>query len=242
MDSGLEESERHGGFTISGSAPDAFVGDEVDFQYTVDGAYPGQGTITGTVDPEGPEVDSSGRLTGTYPEEGTYTVTLNGVDDCGHSASHIDTIVVSAVGVACGVSQEYTGGETFPTEYVVTLGSGTGTVTLDYLTGPVPDRVVVVFDGVEVIDTGYVGDPAFVRGGQTVQEELDEYMAANSLPQEDITLYDTDHDGTLDLDTNPGTMHDSFVKSTATTTAILRIYAPLPGTGWSARLGCPVEE
>ncbi len=77
---------------------------------------------------------------------------------------------------------------------------------------------IVIFDGVEVINTGYRGDVSY-------QSALDAELASRSLPPETITA--------------PGSGSTSFNKTTATTTAIVRVYAPLTGTAWSFTLGCP---
>jgi len=231
---------------ISGQAPDG----EYDFPYdgyaytltagtapivrvsVVDGSLPPGLTLdrgTGTLEAGGVP---------TAP--GSYQFVLRVEDANGLYADLADEIHIGAGAIACGVSSAYSGGQSFPTEFEVVLGTGTGTVTLDYLTGQNPDRFVVTFDGVDVIDTGYVGDPDYIEGGQTYQQKLDAYMLAHGLPQEDINMFNPAYvEGDTNLDTNPGTMHASFVKSSPTSMATVKIYGPLPGTGWSARLGCP---
>jgi hypothetical protein len=101
----------------------------------------------------------------------------------------------------------------------VTLGSGTGTVTLNYDAVTVPDKFIVVFDGVEVINTGY-------RGNAGQQSNLDAALATYGAPPETI------------MGTGAGS--DNFVKGTATTTATVYVYAPMAGTVWDFTLDCPV--
>lgn len=121
--------------------------------------------------------------------------------------------------IACGVSKETVGGTSFPHETIVTLGSTTGTVTLTFDGQSVPDKFEVWFEGVKVIDTGY-------RGAASYQTNLDTVLADKGLPPETIT--------------EPGTGTASFVKSTTVTTALVKVYGPLPSTAWSFTLSCPV--
>lgn len=120
---------------------------------------------------------------------------------------------------ACGEFTPYTGGEAFPTEILITLGAATGTVELDFDAQTIPDKFIVEFDGVEVINTGY-------RGSASEQASLDDNLALRGLPPETIT--------------EPGFGTASFSKGTATTTALVKVYGPLPGTSWSLTLKCPV--
>lgn len=231
---------------IRGSAPDGVVGTTyAGFTYVL---TPGDSPIVrtrivGGVLPDGLSWnESTASISAGDPTiSGSFSITLRAQDANGLWSQHEDTIDITLPGVACGIPTQYAGGQSFPTTFDVTLGSGAGTVTLDYLTGANPDRFVITLDGVDVIDTGYVGNPDYVEGGQTYQQKLDAFMAANGLPQVDITMFNTDYvEGDTNLDTNPGTMHASFVKATASPVATVKIYGPLPGTGWSARLGCPV--
>lgn len=95
----------------------------------------------------------------------------------------------------------------------VTLGSSFGTVTLNYEAYSVPDRFVVKYGGVVVIDTGYRG----------------------------ITSYNTDL-AALNLPpvTGPGLGTATFVKTSTDPTATVEVYGPLPGTAWNFTLSCPV--
>lgn len=122
-------------------------------------------------------------------------------------------------GTSCGIPDSYTGGETFPTVREIVLGSGLGTVTLNFDAQTVPDKFIVVFDGVEVINTGY-------RGSTSQQSALDAALASRGLPPELIT--------------SPGNGSANFVKSTATTIAYVYVYAPIGGTVWNFTMLCPV--
>jgi len=98
-------------------------------------------------------------------------------------------------------------------EYVIQLGTETGTVYLNYDALSVPDRFVVEYDGVEVIDTGY-------RGADSFNDQL----ADLGLPPVE----------------GPGEGSAGFNKLSPTPTiAIVKIYAPLEGTAWQFTLTCP---
>lgn len=120
--------------------------------------------------------------------------------------------------VACDAGSQYNGGAAFPQTDIVDLGSSTGVVTLDFNARAVPDKFIVKFDGVVVIDTGY-------RGSPNTQTILNNALAQRGLPPETIQGL------------GQGTV--TFNKTTATTTATVEVYAPIGGTVWSYTLSCP---
>jgi len=120
--------------------------------------------------------------------------------------------------IPCGAGSTYNGGEAFPQTDVIDLGSATGIVTLDFNAVGIPDKFIVEFDGVEVINTGY-------RGNTSHQADLNTALANRGLPPETIQ--------------SPPSGVTTFNKTTATTTATVRVFAPLPGTGWRYTLSCP---
>ena len=121
--------------------------------------------------------------------------------------------------IPCGAGTSYSGGISYPSTQNVTLGSGTGTVTLNYEAYGVPDRFVVEFDGSVVIDTGYVGAIGY-------QNQLNNALIALGEPTAPI------------VGIGNGTI--SFNKTTATTNATVKVYAPMSGTAWNFTLLCPV--
>lgn len=121
--------------------------------------------------------------------------------------------------VSCGTESTYSGGEAFPTDTFITLGAGLGTVELDYDAFSVPDKFEVWIAGVKVIDTGYRGDVSY-------QSALDAELASMGLSPETITA--------------GGSGTATFNKLTTATIALVRVYAPLPGTAWNFTLMCPV--
>tara|TARA_R110000796_G_scaffold72678_4_gene164023 strand:+ start:822 stop:1646 length:825 start_codon:yes stop_codon:yes gene_type:complete len=118
----------------------------------------------------------------------------------------------------CGAGTSFQGGVSFPSVQNVTLGSDIGIVTFNFDAYGVPDKFIVEFDGVEVINTGY-------RGNTSEQVYLNNALAALGLPPENII--------------SPPSGTASFNKTTATTTATVKVYAPISGTGWIFNLNCP---
>lgn len=88
-------------------------------------------------------------------------------------------------------------------EYPIAIGPNYGLVTLNYQAYDIPDRFVVMYDGVAVIDTGFRG-----LGG--------------CVPA-----------------VGPGAGTATFMKTSLTDIAYLRVYAPCGSTEWKASLSCP---
>jgi len=122
--------------------------------------------------------------------------------------------------VPCGAGSQYNGNVAYPQTDIVDLGTGTGIVTLNFNAASIPDKFIVEFDGVEVINTGY-------RGSASYQTTLNSYLANLGLPSETIQA--------------PGQGSVTFQKTTATTTATVKVFAPIsnPTTGWNYTLQCP---
>jgi hypothetical protein len=115
--------------------------------------------------------------------------------------------------VACNVATSYSGGTGFAS-YAIALGTGTGTVTLNYEAQNVPDRWRIVWNGGEVVNTGFRGHPA-----------NDAALNAAGYPSV----------------VGPGSGSITFSKGNAyPTDAIVYVDAPLSGTAWDFTLSCPV--
>jgi len=129
----------------------------------------------------------------------------------------IPTTTTTTTNLPCGVA--ITGGYAFPNTYAINVGTGLGQVSLSIDTVNVPDKFIVEFDGVEVIDTGYRGDSDF----QTI---LYSALTAEGAVPEVIV--------------GGATGSFSFIKNTATSIAVVKVYAPIDETEWSFNLGCVV--
>jgi hypothetical protein len=120
--------------------------------------------------------------------------------------------------VSCG-TDVHTGGQTFPTVYIVIgMGAGTGYVTLTYDTIEIPDRFVVEMNGLDVIDTGY-------RGDTNLQTILNAALASYGESPSAIIA--------------GGSGTATFYKSSSSTLAIVKVWAPIPESKWSFSLSCP---
>lgn len=122
--------------------------------------------------------------------------------------------------IGCGATAAFSGGQTFPSLFIINLGSSIGQVDLDFDAVGVPDKFILEFDGVEVINTGYRGDSA-------EQAALNAALAAKGLPPETIA--------------GGPTGIAFFNKTTGTTIATLKVYAPISGTAWNCTVSCPVN-
>tara|TARA_B110000503_G_scaffold132579_1_gene208662 strand:+ start:977 stop:1825 length:849 start_codon:yes stop_codon:yes gene_type:complete len=124
--------------------------------------------------------------------------------------------------IPCGAGSQYAGGPAFPQVDVVELGSSTGIVTLTFNARNLPDKFIVEFDGVEVINTGY-------RGSASYQTTLNTALAELGLNAETIQ--------------GVGAGTATFQKTTASTTATVRVFAPINtpslSTVWDYTLSCP---
>jgi PKD repeat protein len=112
-------------------------------------------------------------------------------------------------------------------DYPIQLGSGTGTVVLTFSAYTVPDRFQVIYDGVVVINPQGYWNGAMSSGNNNYRAALN-------------ALGFTEAIRTAPPPAAPGAWSDSFVKTTNTPYAILRVWSPLAGTAWTAKLACPV--
>ena len=102
----------------------------------------------------------------------------------------------------------------------INLGTDLGAVLFNFNFFYIPVKVIIEFDGVEVINTGYRGNPVY-------QALLNATLTDLGQPTETIN---SDSQSTL-----------VFTKSSAVTHATMTIYTPIDGAIASLRLRCPVE-
>lgn len=143
--------------------------------------------------------------------------------------------------VPCDVPVTYTGGETYPTAQLVTLGTSTGSVTYNFDAFTLPDRFIATWNNTIVIDTGYRGGNAYDFGGAS---RLD--FTTSLTGKIDPILLTTYPDFVNFPDdgyprvTSPGSGTNSFVKSSALPTSVkVDVYGPISGTAWQFVMGCP---
>jgi len=151
----------------------------------------------------------------------------------------------------CGISTTYSGGPNYPTALESILGSGTGTVTLttdSYAT--IPDRWRVQWDGSIVIDTGYISPSGAYGFGGIRRNDFNNSLIGRIAPEGGtypLTPGGTfpnviEPDGYPRVNTTPRGTQYTFNKNNATSSAIVRIYAPTTGTLWDSSLSCPVSR
>lgn len=217
--------------SITGNLPDGYIGDTGTLQYVVSGGFPPIALVeilSGSL-PPGATMDSAGLVTYDYTTVGSYSWVVQVTDAEGNTATVADSALVASID--CGAASSYSGGEDFPAEFDVLLGSDTGDVTLRITTGPVPDKCEIWFDGVKVIDTGYLGDTS-------EQANLDAALALRGLPPETIVQRIGTH-ADAELDWAAGEWNEfTFSKATADITATVKVYGPY-NTIWKLALSCP---
>ena len=108
--------------------------------------------------------------------------------------------------IPCNMVMFVNNGSVFRKDYEITLNTDTGAVALHFSVPSIPVRFVLNYDGVDVIDSGY-------HGASTYQELLD---AALILLGEPVAVIDTNTEYGI-----------SFIKTTASETAVLSVYTPL---------------
>jgi len=151
-------------------------------------------------------------------------------------------------GTSCGTPVPYPGGQSYPTEVEVTLGSGTGIVTLTPVPYDRPDRFIVHFNVSAVIDTGYIStgfSNSYDYGGSnrgafknSLQGKIIPLVAGN-LTYPNSTLYPEDGYPRVTKVTHPATYTFNKILSIVTK-ATVRVYAPVGSTAWQFELSCPV--
>ena len=161
-----------------------------------------------------------------------------------------------------GVEQ---GGEAYPDIRSVNLGRGTGEVSIDFQAFVAPERFIVKYDNVIVIDTGYIGSLDYTIGGSlrtqfnnSLTGKIDPVIGLpypltpggsgrTEIASDGYPIVSAPNPPPYNPDSSippqPGQETQSFIKDkTEVTNAILEVYAPQTGTGWLVEFGCPNSE
>ena len=117
----------------------------------------------------------------------------------------------------CGTQYTYSGNQNFPESYNFNLNA-TGTSTLTYQAYDIPDKWVIIQDGVVLLDTGY-------RGAASYQAALDTELALRGMPPETIQ------------GVGSGTANFSVG---STSPLYVYVYAPLTNTSFQTTISCPI--
>jgi len=172
---------------------------------------------------------------------------------CSITTTTTTTLFIITIG--CSTATSYSGGYSYPNSYSITLGTGLGEVDLIYNMQAVPDMMLIYFDNLLVINTGYRGDASYDFGGSnrlTFKNSLNAKFDPLGPPRiisdpilgtvyltaifPNFTLYPDDGYPRI---LGVGSGSSKFYKNTTTTTASALIYSPLPGTAWGFQLTCP---
>jgi len=139
----------------------------------------------------------------------------------------------------CGSPITFIGGESYPTEILIDIGTGTGIVTFTFDAESRPDYFRVDFEGVNVIDLPFRGSNIYNYGGSSRTaftstltgrtEPLGDYTYPNFVynPQDGYPLVDSNLSGTR-----------TFTKTTSTRYVTVTVYAPMSFTSWSVNMSC----
>ena len=143
--------------------------------------------------------------------------------------------------IACGVESSYGGGQSYPSSEDILLGSALGTVILYPTPLSVPDRFIVFYNQVRVIDTGYISsDPSFHNPGGPGRITFKNNLTGKIDPVLGITYpnltYFPEDGYPLVYSIEPKFFYKSLP---GVTEAQVRVYAPSMGTSWSYVLTCP---
>jgi hypothetical protein len=124
--------------------------------------------------------------------------------------------------------------------YDISLGEIYGLVTLTFDSRNVPDRYIVMFDGVPAIDTGYTGNADYDFGGSDRSTFIaclnGESDPVTNTPYPNFTQWPDDGYPRI---TSPGSGSATFMKASTTSIATLMVVAPCGDTVWDAELSCP---
>jgi len=142
---------------------------------------------------------------------------------------------------ACASDIEYTGGQTYPTEKTVDLGSNMGVVSFTFNSYAVPDRFIVEYKGSVVIDTQYRGNSSsydFGGSGRTAFKNslTGKYEPYGTYTYPNTTVYPDDGYPRIN---NTRSETVDFNKHSTQRYATIKVYAPIPGTQWKINMSCP---
>lgn len=121
---------------------------------------------------------------------------------------------------SCGDLVQYNGGESFPTEFTIKIDPSIINHTLLFDANSIPDKVIVLINGVEVLNTGYVGNTSY-------QTQLDAALISLGEPPATIT-------------SATGALMYNYQNTVLAEYAIIRVYSPLDNVSWSLIPNCDI--
>lgn len=113
----------------------------------------------------------------------------------------------------CGENIQYSGGENYPTEFTIPINPLVVANQIQFDAASVPDKLVVLINGLSVLDTGYIGNTAY-------QSVLDAELISRGDPTETIT-------------SASGMITYNYNNFGGGSYATIQVYGPLPNTSWN---------
>ena len=144
--------------------------------------------------------------------------------------------------IDCGTTVDQVTNNVYPFSQIINVSGDVGTCYFSANMQSIPDRMIVTWDGIVQIDTGYAGAPSYDYGGinriafnASIYGKIDP-ITLNSYP--DYGTYPDD--GYPRLATSLVPIYGSFDKTGASpTTATVDVYAPMYKSEWKFNLECP---
>lgn len=175
-----------------------------------------------------------------YSYASTFTVSLKATKGLYNSTTTKENyITVTNPEAKCegGKIVGWNGYDMLVDERTINLGNDIGTVTFDFDAYMVPEKFVVTWNGVDVINTGYVGNDDI-----EFTSRLNQFLVYTyGLPAETITQLS-------DVSGHEGKGTATFNKTSATPNTItIKVYCPIANfysytepKGWTYTISCPV--
>lgn len=141
--------------------------------------------------------------------------------------------------IGCDTEFSYSGGQTYPSKYLIDLGTTPGSVTVEYHTFEAPDKFVVIDPNRPTPLDPVVAHSGGYRGSAIYQGQLCNFYASMGFGCPNCMGLLATPRTTCEI-TGGGTGSFTFTKTSSMRWVYLEVYAPLPGTAWNVEVGCPV--
>lgn len=141
--------------------------------------------------------------------------------------------------VECGSPASYGGGKTYPGRFLVDLGTGEGTVTVEYNAFNIPDKFLIINPNAVVPMAPVVAHSNGYKGSTDYQSAICSFYKSIGYGCPSCRGEFTTPWSNCDI-SGHGAGSFSFSKSSSLRWVYVEVYAPLSGTGWEVTVGCPV--
>lgn len=141
--------------------------------------------------------------------------------------------------IGCDTEFSYGGGRSYPSKYLIDLGTITGTVTVEYQAFGVPDKFLIIDPNRAAPLSPVVAHSGGYRGNVSFQGELCDFYASRGFGCPNCMGPLTPPSLMCEI-TGGGEGSFTFTKTSSMRWVYLEVYAPLHGTAWDVTVGCPV--